>query len=160
MARFPALLLIRYCHNSTNCSKTHFNSILGKSKQPFFQCLHYNVHYTFMMVWMWLGGGEMFHCYHAHGAAHHAAHTGRRLTDPHQHHLTPRHNQQQPTAPAAPAREHLPCRTTFRLLLNIRMNSWYFRNWCLDLVYHQDSRFKLNRIFIQFHSCRNLVFWK
>ena len=35
-ARFPALLLIRYCHNSTNCSKTHFNSILGKPQQPFF----------------------------------------------------------------------------------------------------------------------------
>ena len=45
-----------------------------------------------------------------------------------------------PPPPAAhPTREHLPCRTTFRLLLNIRMNSWYFRNWCLDLVNHQDS---------------------
>ena len=43
------------------------------------------INYTFMMGvegWM-LGGGEMLHCYHADEAAHHAVHTGRRLTDPH-----------------------------------------------------------------------------
>ena len=41
------------------------------------------INYTFMMGvegWM-LGGGEMLHCYHADEAAHHAVHTGRRLTD-------------------------------------------------------------------------------
>ena len=67
-----------------------------------------------MMVWMWLGGGEMFHCYHAHGAAHHAAHTGRRLTDPHQHHLTPRHNQQQPTTTCSTRQRASPLQNHFQ----------------------------------------------
>ena len=86
--------------------------------------------------WM-LGGGEMLHCYHADEAAHHAVHTGRRLTDPAlapphtaatTTHRNLQHIQPESISPAEP-------------LSDCRINSWYFRNGCLDLVYHQDSWF-------------------
>ena len=64
--------------------------------------------------WM-LGGGEMLHCYHADEAAHHAVHTGRRLTDISTSTTSHRRHNNPPQPAAHPTREHLPCRTTFRL---------------------------------------------